>query len=320
MKVKGKIVLVTGGAGFIGSHLVDRVLEEGAAKIIILDNFVSGSRDNIKYILDDSKVEVVEGDVYDFNLVKKLVARVDIIFHEAASKLVVSRERPRVDLNTNIVGTFNILEACKGTEKRLIHASTGSVLGETSGEAMTEDHPRNPTTMYGISKGAAEFYCSFYHREFGVRVSILRYFHVFGPRQDYEGEAGVVSIFLGKVLRGESPIIFGSGEQIRCLTYVLDDVNANFMLLENDETVGQIYNVASHNRISVKDLAEKVIKTYGHGLRSEYGPARAGEVLRPIPDTGKIEKLGFKESISFEEGLEKTWQWIKKKEREKNRT
>ena len=166
----------------------------------------------------------------------------------------------------------------------------------------------------GFSKLAAEKYCQFYAKELGVKVSILRYFHVFGPRQDYRGEAGVINIFLSRVLKGEAPTIFGTGEQIRCFTYVEDVVAANLLLASNDDTVGEVYNVASKTRISVKDLADLLISKYGNGyngsLKPQFGPARIGENLKPIPHTSKIESLGFLESVSFEEGLDNTKSWI----------
>lgn len=316
MDLNGKKILVTGGAGFIGSHLVDACLAAGAEQVTALDNFVNGQEKNIFHLRHEPRFQMVSGDVRDMDTVRMLVDAADIIFNEAASKLVVSRTRPRIDMETNIVGTFNLLEAVKGTDKMLIHASTGSVLGNTEGEAMREDHPQNPTTLYGISKSAAEKYVRFYTEEFGVRACIVRYFHVFGPRQEYGGEAGVVSIFLGRVLQGKPPVIFGTGEQIRCFTYVKDDVAANFMLLDGlmrGKYLGEVFNCASHTRMSVLDLARMVIRKYGPpGMEPEFGPPRPGENLRPIPDTRKIESIGFKESLSFEEGLEKTCRWVAK--------
>ncbi|HPQ40388.1 MAG TPA: NAD-dependent epimerase/dehydratase family protein [bacterium] len=309
-------ILVTGGAGFIGSHLVDACLAAGARKVTALDNFVNGQEKNIFHLRHEPRFERVSGDVRDMDTVRLLVSDADVIFNEAASKLVVSRTRPRIDMETNIAGTFNVLEAIKGTDKILVHASTGSVLGNTEGEAMREDHPQNPTTLYGISKSSAERYVRFYTEEFGVRACIIRYFHVFGPRQEYGGEAGVVSIFLGRVLQGKPPVIFGTGEQIRCFTYVSDDIAANFLLLEglmNGRYLGEVFNCAARTRMSVRELAETVIRKYGTpGMKPEFGPPRPGENLRPIPDTHKIESIGFRESLTFEEGLDLTCRWVKK--------
>jgi UDP-glucose 4-epimerase len=314
MQLGDKTILVTGGAGFIGSHLADESLRRGAGKVIVLDNFVGGSRKNLRHLRDDDRLTIAAGDVRDIDTVAPLVREADVIFHEAASKLVVSDARPRIDLETNIVGTFNILQAIRGTDKLLLHASTGSVLGSAPEGAMQEDHPKRPTTLYGISKGCAENYVQFYAREYGVRAAIIRYFHVCGPRQDYDGEAGVVSIFIGRVVRGMPPVVFGSGEQIRCFTYVLDDVAANFLLLEHlarGELLGEIYNLASKTRTSVLDLARMVIDRYGpSGMEPEFAPPRPGENLRPIPDTSKIEALGFHETVTFDEVLDITKKWV----------
>ncbi|MCD4654038.1 NAD-dependent epimerase/dehydratase family protein [bacterium] len=319
MDLSGLKILVTGGAGFIGSHIVDACLENGAAEVVVLDSFVNGREKNIFHLRNEPRFRCESGDVRDIVTVKPLVDRADVIFNEAASKLVVSRTRPRIDMETNIMGTFNVLESMKNTDKVLVHASTGSVLGNTDDEAMREDHPQNPTTLYGISKSSAERYIRFYAAEFGTRACIIRYFHVFGPRQEYGGEAGVVSIFLGRVLNGQNPIIFGTGEQIRCFTYVRDNVAANFMLLKglmNGQYQGEIFNCASRSRVTVLGLANTVIERYGRsdlpGLKPEFAPPRAGENLRPIPDTSKIEAIGFKESLLFQEGLEMTKQWVEK--------
>ncbi|UCE19450.1 MAG: NAD-dependent epimerase/dehydratase family protein [Gemmatimonadota bacterium] len=305
-------VLVTGGAGFIGSHIVMRALKENARKVIVIDNFVAGKHKNLRNVARDKKLEIIPGDVRDVEVIQPLVKQSDVVFHEAASKLVVSLKTPRIDLGTNIVGTFNILEAAKGTNVRIIHASTGSVLGSAD-KPMPENHLPEPTTLYGISKLTAEKYCLFYAREFGVRVSVLRYFHVYGPHQDYHGEAGVVNIFLSRVLGGEPPVIYGTGEQIRCFTYVEDNVDANILVAFQEDTVGEVYNLASRARVTVKDLAEMIIEKYAsEKMEPVYAPARQGENLRPIPDTEKIEGLGFKEKMAFEEGLEITKRWIEK--------
>ena len=309
--LKNKIVLVTGGAGFIGSHLIDESLKD-AEKVICFDNFAGGNLKNIAHLHNNPKFQLVVGDISDYDIIKPYVEESDVIFHEAASKLVVSLKNPRTDLRTNTIGTFNILEIMKNSNKdiRMIHASTGSVLG-SSDTPMKEDHYTNPTTLYGISKLAAEKYVIFYAKEFGLKTSVLRYFHVFGPRQDYSGEAGVVSIFLSKVLRNQQPVIYTGGNQVRCFTFVKDDVEANMLLLKNNSSIGEIYNAASKTRMTINELASTIISKYGNkNLKPMYGKDRQGENLKPIPDTSKIESLGFKERVSFEEGLELTKKWV----------
>lgn len=310
MPCKDKSVLVTGGCGFIGSHLCERLIEEGAKEVIAFDNLVSGRPENVEHLTRKPNFKVVHGDVCDYHTVKPWVAQSDYVFNLAASKMVVSLQRPRTDLETNIIGTFNVLESARGSKVRIVHGSTGSVLG-SSENPMPEDFPPNPTSLYGISKLAAERYCLFYAREFGVKVSVIRYFHVYGPRQPYDGEAGVVSIFIARVLQGKPPIIFGDGNQIRCFTFVTDCVNATLLLANRENTVGEVYNVASHTRISVRELADMIIKNYAKThIQPQHAPPRVGENPRPIPNTHKIEKLGFMTKMSFEEGIKKTREWI----------
>jgi len=303
-------VLVTGGAGFIGSNLVDRILKEGAEKVTILDNFSSGSMKNIEHLKNNNKVSIIKGDIADLNTVKPLVKETDYVFSEAASKLVYSIKNPRQDLLTNIVGTFNIIQAALDSDARIVHASTGSIFG-SSDTPMKEDHITNPTTPYGISKLAGEKYVLYYAKEFGLKASVIRYFHVFGPRQDYSGEAGVISIFLARVLQNKPPIIYSGGEQIRCFTYIEDDIDGTLLIAKSSRAIGQDYNIASKTRMSVNELADFIIKKYAkRDLKPIRGKTRRGENPKPIPDTTKIEKLGFKEKVSFEEGLDRTKKWI----------
>lgn len=310
-RYRDRQVLVTGAAGFIGSHLVDALVAEGARRVVALDNLVAGDLRNLREALASGVVEFVRGDVRDAGLINQLVADVDVVFHLAASKLVASRNNPLIDLETNIMGTFNVLAAARGRNIRLVYASTGSTLG-SSDEPMKEDREKRPTTLYGISKGTAEAYCDFFCREFGVPTTVIRYFHVYGPRQDYEGPAGVINIFLGRVLRGRDLVVYGTGEQIRCFTYVADDVEATLFLGARDDTVGETYHVASPVRMSVLELARRIRDRVGNpSVRIVHADPRPGENLRPVPDTSKIEALGFRTHTDFEEGLEKTEAWIR---------
>jgi len=317
MSFKNKIVLITGGAGFIGSHLADKILGEQAEKVILLDNFISGSVKNIQHLRNHSKVKIIEGDVRNFDLVKDLVKESDYVFNEAASKMAFCMDNPRLDLETNIIGPFNVIQAALDSDTRIVHVSTGSVLG-SSDTPMKEDHVKNPVTPYGISKLAGEKYMLYYAKEFGLKTSVIRYFHVFGPRQDYSGKVGVIGIFLSKVLKNKPPMVNSGGSQIRCFTYVSDVVDATLLLAKKNAAIGEDYNLASKTRMTIKDLADMVIKKYAKTeLKPEYGETIKGENYKPLPDTTKIEKLGFKENVSFEEGLEKTKQWIEKQGLEK---
>ncbi len=311
---KNKVVLVTGGSGFIGSHIIDRALALGAEKVISYDNLAgsAGSARNHGHLLSNNNFKFVNGDIADYDKIKPYVEEADVIFNEAASKLVVSLKNPMIDVQTNVVGNFGIAEILRKSESdaRIIHASTGSVFG-SSDKPFEESDPMNPSTVYGISKLAAEKYFLLYHKLYGLKATVLRYFHVYGPRQDYHGEAGVVSIFLSRVINGLPPQVCGSGEAIRCFTYVQDDVDANILLYKNNNSIGRGYNVASHNRISVLQLANMVIEKYGSkGMKPEMVADRVGENLKPIPSTKDIESLGWQAKTSFSDGLEITKKWL----------
>ena len=315
---KDKTILVTGAAGFIGSHLVDEVLKAGARRVVGLDNMVAGSMENLAGALENTHFEFIRGDVRDTGLVDQLVPDSELVFHLAASKLVMSRTNPRIDIETNIMGSFNVLSAARGRGIRVVYASTGSVLGSDD-RPMEEGHRKKPSTLYGVSKGTAEEYALFYAREFDLEVSVIRYFHVYGPRQDYFGAAGVINIFLARAMRGLPLYVHGSGEQIRCFTHVKDDVAATMFLAAHPGTVGEIYHVASPARVSVGDLAKTVVERWGKpGAVIVNDEARPGENLRPVPMTSKIEALGFKTHTAFEQGLEETKAWVEVDLRKRN--
>ncbi|MBU0459623.1 MAG: NAD-dependent epimerase/dehydratase family protein, partial [Nanoarchaeota archaeon] len=229
-----KVVLVTGGAGFIGSHLVEKCLELNAKKVISFDNLCGSTNDNLAHLRTNPRLVEVKGDIQDYYLIKPYVEEANVIFNQAASKLVVSLKDPSIDVKTNVLGNFNILEIMRkcNSQARLIHASTGSVFG-SSEKPFDEDDPMKPSTVYGISKLAAEKYILLYAKEYGLKASVLRYYHVFGPRQDYAGEAGVINIFLSRIWEGKAPQVCGTGEQVRCFTYVKDVVAANLLLYQN---------------------------------------------------------------------------------------
>ncbi len=313
MKFKDKTILVTGGAGFVGSNLCDELIGEDFKRLIIFDNLCQSRMENIKHLLEDKRVEFVHGDMRDYDSIESVVLESDYVFHLAASNMGMSNIRPRVDMETNTLGTFNLLTAArKNPGVRIVHVSTGSVLG-SSDQPMKEDGILRPTTPYAISKMAGEKYAKFFADEHGVRVSIIRYFHVFGPRQDCWGKSGVINIFISRILKGKQPIIWGSGEQIKCFTFVRDTVRATILLSQDDSTIGEVYNVASDNRVSIQELADTLIEKYAEdkSMKPTYAPPKVGENMRPIPDTTKIKGLGWKTKYTFEEGIELTKNWVK---------
>ncbi len=313
MKLNNKVVLVVGGAGFIGSHIVDQALQLGAEKVVSFDNFSGVKQDNLAHLKNEPRFVSIRGDIRNFDEVKNAIEGVDLILNEATSKLVTSIKDPLADVMTNTVGNMNLLEAMRktGSSARIIHASTGSVFGEAQIPYNDVVSVKEPTTIYGANKLAAEHYHLYFAKEYGIKSSIIRYYHVYGERQDSRLGAGVINLFLSNALTGKEPLVCGTGEAIRCFTYVKDSANANFLIANSNGAVGKRYNVASKVRMSVLELAEMVAKRYGPaGMKPKFIPARTGEVLKPIPDTRAIEDLGFKESVTFDEGLEKTKQWI----------
>lgn len=313
MNLNNKVVLVVGGAGFIGSHIVDRALQLGAEKVVSFDNYSGVIADNLAHLKADKRFISMRGDLRNFEDIKKAVEGADLILNQATSKLVTSIKDPMADVMTNTVGNMNLLEAIRksGSSARVVHASTGSVFGDAQTPYNDMTSVKEPTTIYGANKLAAEHYHLYFAKEYGIKSSIVRYYHVYGERQDSRLGAGVINLFLSNVLTGKEPTVCGKGDAIRCFTYVKDCAEANFLVANSNNAIAKRYNVGSKVRMSVLELAEMVAQKYGKpGMKPKFIAERTGEVLKPIPDTKMIEELGFKESVTFEEGLERTKQWI----------
>ena len=225
MITKYKKALVTGGAGFIGSHLIEELLNEGL-EVVSIDNYSTGKKSNLEEFYNHPNLSQVDCDICDYQRVKKYFKGVDVVFHQAASKKTICLKDPRKDLDVNAKGTFNILELARHFGvKKVVHASTGSVYGEAKYLPQNEAHPLNPASYYGVSKLAAERYVDVFRHSHGLDTTILRYFHVYGARQDSSEDGGVVSIFIRLMLSGKPVTIFGDGTQLRSFTYVKDIVN-----------------------------------------------------------------------------------------------
>jgi len=308
IKDKYKRALVTGGAGFIGSHLCDELVNSGL-EVISVDNFVAGKAKNVEHLKKFSNFKEANVDVCDFDRLKKHFRGVDIVFHNAASKKTVSLKDPRMDLDVNAKGTFNLLELSrdKGV-KKFVHASTGSVYGEPIIFPQTEDHPLNPTSVYGVSKLAGEKYAKLFEKSFGLDTTVLRYFHVFGPRQDFGDFGGVVAIFIRNMLRGEPLTIFGDGSQQRSFTYVGDVVKANLLVATDPRTKGEVYNCASGVRVTIQDLADLVLESFGKTKKNNiiYKDWVVGDIKIFEVDNSKLKSLGMKFSVNFQEKLKET--------------
>lgn len=297
-------ILVTGGAGFIASHITDAFVNEGH-QVVVLDDLSSGFEKNV-----NPKAKFVKGNICDKELVEKLFSgeKFDVINHHAAQMDVRrSVKDPAFDANTNIIGTINLLQnAIKFKVRKFMFASTGgAVYGEQSYFPADENHPQQPRSPYGISKLAVEKYLHFYNAEYGLNYTILRYANIYGPRQNPFGEAGVVAIFSTKLLKNEQPIINGSGEQTRDYVFVGDVVKANLLTL--NDTENDVYNVGTGIETNVNQLFHKLNFIIGANKEEKHGPAAPGEQMRSVITSEKLfKKFGWKPSTNLDEGLKLT--------------
>jgi UDP-glucose 4-epimerase len=300
--------LVTGGGGFIGSHVVDALVERGD-EVTVLDDVSTGRRENLERALSNG-AEFVDGDIRDAAALAELCDRVrpEAIFHLAAQIDVrTSVADPAFDARVNVEGTVNVLRAAQASGvRRVINTSSGgAIYGEGQTIPAPEDHPVAPESPYGLSKFCAENYCELFTRLHGLSTVSLRYGNVYGPRQDPLGEAGVIAIFCGKVLAGERPTIFGDGRQTRDYVYVGDVVAANLRAAESD--AGGPFNIGVGVEVSVLDLVEALRPHAADGFEPEHAPERPGEVQRIALDCSHArEELGWEAKVGLEEGLERT--------------
>ena len=303
--------LVTGGAGFIGSHTVEKLIKRGRIKVI--DNFSTGKKKNIKGL----DVELIEADIRNLEAVKKACKGIDCIFHLAALPSVSRSLKNPVETNeVNIKGTLNILIAAKENKvKRIIYSSSSSVYGGFSKLPKIEDMSPNPISPYGVSKLAAEYYCQLFFKLYHLEIIILRYFNVFGERQDPEGEyAAAIPKFIIAALKKKSPTIYGDGEQRRDFTYIENTVEATVLASEaRQEAVGKIFNIASGRARTVNEILLSLNKILSQKIKPTYASPRAGEIRDSWADISKAKNfLGYLPEIDFERGLKKTIDWFKK--------
>ncbi len=300
-----KSVLVTGGAGFIGSHLVDGLLEAGA-RVRVMDNLATGRKANLAHCLD--RIEFLEADIRDFAACTRAAAGAEVVFHQAALGSVPrSMEHPELSVDVNVRGTLNIFTACRDAGvKRVVYASSSSVYGDSERLPKVEGEEGTPLSPYAWSKKANEDMASLFHRCYGMDFIGLRYFNVFGPRQDPEGAyAAVIPRFFKACLMNESPVIYGDGEQSRDFTFVGDVVAANMAAGRAGEPAwNRPYNIAGGRRVTVLDLAKAVVTLTGRSLKPTFAPPRPGDVKHSLADISAArELLVFNPSVSFDEGL-----------------
>lgn len=315
MDLKGKKLVVVGGAGLIGSHTVDELLKEDIKELIIYDNFVRGTHGNIENALKDPRVRVFEigGDICQIDILNEAFKGADGVFHFAALWLLQCHEFPRSAFSVNVEGTFNILEACVAQGvKRLVYSSSASVYGDAVCEPMEEDHPFNNTNFYGATKIAGEAMARAYYHRYKLPFVGLRYMNVYGPRQDYRGAyIAVIMKMLDNLDKGIAPVLYGDGSQAYDFVYVGDCAKANVCAMKA-ETTDQFYNVGTGIRTSIKELAELILKITNSTLSVQYEPAGLTFVKNRIGCPKKAtEQIGFKATISLEDGLKKLIEWRK---------
>jgi UDP-glucose 4-epimerase len=306
-------VLVTGGGGAIGSNLADELVIAGAEKVIVLDNFVRGRRENLDWARANGAVELVEGDIRDRALVRRLMTGVDTVFHQAAIRITQCAEEPRLALEVLVDGTYNVVEAAaEAGVRKLVAASSASIYGLAEEFPTTErHHPYANDTLYGAAKTFNEGLLRSMHAMTGLDYVALRYFNVYGPRMDVHGLYTEVLVrWMDRIAAGQPPLIFGDGAQTMDFIYIGDIVRANMLAAESDVT-DAVFNVASGTETSLLELAEMLLRVMGSDLAVEHGPARAvNGVTRRLAGTELArERLGFQAEIDLEEGLTRLVDW-----------
>ncbi|MBN1213686.1 MAG: SDR family NAD(P)-dependent oxidoreductase [candidate division Zixibacteria bacterium] len=313
MELKGSRILVIGGAGLIGSHVVEELLKEDIKEVIIYDNFCRGTHENLEQALKDPRCRIYEigGDILQTDILNTAVKNIDGVVHLAALWLLQCYEYPRAAFDVNIRGTFNVLEACTAHNiKRLVYSSSASVYGDAVEEPMTEDHPYNNETFYGATKIAGEHMFKAFHKRYGLNGVGLRYMNVYGPRQDYRGAyIAVMMKILDNLDRGLPPVVYGDGSQAYDFIYVGDVARSNVCALKSDPPFG-FYNIGRGIKTSIKELTELILKITGSNLPIKYEPAGQTFVTNRVGDPTAAERdLGFRWTVELEDGLRKLIDW-----------
>ena len=321
MGLRGKKILVTGGAGFIGSHIVESLTAQGA-RVVVFDNLSSGKIENLEAVQGD--VEMIRGDILDYNSLLKACQGVDIISHQAAQlEIFKCIDNPTEDLETNTIGTLNVLNAARESNvEKVINASSACVYGQAQQIPQSEKHPTNPNWAYGVSKLAAEKYCQIYQEYYGIPIVSLRYGIVYGEREWF---GRVLTSFVKRVQNNEPPVIFGDGKQIRDFINVTDLVQMHNLCIERDGSNGKVFNVASGAGTTISELASIVIECSGNKLSPLYEDLKEGTLSKYIPNRRRIpaelramvlsidkarEELGWSPTMPLKHGIVKEMRWI----------
>jgi nucleoside-diphosphate-sugar epimerase len=303
--------LVTGGAGFIGSHLVNRLVQNGH-KVRVLDNLFTGRIENLEAL--KGSIDFIQGDIRDMEHLNRAMSGIDMVFHQAALPSVPrSIEEPRACHESNITGTLNVLlAASQAGVKRVIYAGSSSAYGDTPVLPKKEDMTPCPLSPYALAKLTGEYYCQVFSSVYSLETITLRYFNVFGPRQNPESQyAAVIPKFIQAVLEDETPVVFGDGEQTRDFTYVGNVAAANILAAQADKTAGEVVNVATHSQVSLNQLLTSLEELTSRSIQPRYDPPRPGDVRHSFADITRAQAfLGYEPTIGFEEGLRLTMAWM----------
>lgn len=306
-------ITVIGGAGFVGSHLVDQLTQEPVREIVILDNFVRGTRNNLREAVQDDRVHVVDGSITDLQLLRELMQGTDYVFHLAALWLYECVHQPRSALEVNVVGTYNVVEtAQQAGVKKVVYSSSASVYGDALSVPMTEEHPFNNRTMYGATKIAGEQFFRAFNEQHGLDYVGLRYMNIYGPRMDYKGTyVSVIMRVLDRIDQGRPPIIFGDGSQSYDFIHVHDVARANILALKSEAT-DEFFNVGKGVKTSINELVQMLLEITGADLQPEYHPQAEMFVMHRVGSTEKAEEmLGFRAQIPLDDGLRSVVEWRK---------
>lgn len=306
-------ILITGGAGLVGSHIADQLVRESNPEIIVLDNFVRGRRENLAWAMANGNVKIVEGDIRDTALLREVMEGVNLVFHQAAIRITQCAEEPRLALEVLADGTFNVLEAAVAAKvKKVVAASSASVYGLAEDFPTTEKHhPYNNRTLYGAAKVFNEGLLRSFHEMYGLDYVGLRYFNVYGPRMDIYGAYTEVLIrWMERIAAGQSPLILGDGTQTMDFVYIEDIARANILAARSSVT-DDVFNVASGVETSLNDLAAALVRVMGADLKPEYGPARkVNAVPRRLAEVQNAKsKIGFEAQVGLDEGLRRLVAW-----------
>jgi UDP-N-acetylglucosamine/UDP-N-acetyl-alpha-D-glucosaminouronate 4-epimerase len=313
-------ILVTGGAGFIGANLVERLLKEERVQAVrVLDNLSTGSADNVEHLMASPKFEFVQGDIRDHSACIKACEGMHVISHQAALGSVPRSIKDPITTNeVNIGGTLNVFMAAKENNiKRIVYAASSSTYGDHQDLPKKENYIGKPLSPYAVTKYVNELYADVFSRLYGLEFIGLRYFNVFGPRQNPKGPyAAVVPLFVEALLKGKALVINGDGKHSRDFTYIANVVQANILSLftNNKEAVNQVYNIAYGQQTSLLQLAQYLTTISGFAVEPMHAPERPGDVKHSLADISKAKQLlGYDPEVSVEEGLRKTFEWYKEK-------